>query len=232
MLTGSKPQLPMRKETPPSLTELAVPLMNSESIFSRSPTFLAPLLGTELWQILLDLNQFTAFVSYYHSRQNEIGPEQSASFEHWNSNLEYRLLSYSPPELGINICDNKFKEALRIAAVLWINTGLWTFPLSTSLVRSMTGHLVKVLVESDLGSWRARFPDMLLWILVIGTCCTPAEGSRRAFLLGHLNFITTLRGFKSKEDIVKVLRSFIYMDGAYASSLTVLWRDIAEKGLG
>lgn len=97
MLSRSKPQIPLRKETPPSLAEIAVPVTNTESIFLRAPTYLAPLIGTELWQILFDLNQFTAFVSYYRTRKNDLGPEKSASFEHWNSNLEYRLLSYLPP---------------------------------------------------------------------------------------------------------------------------------------
>jgi hypothetical protein len=128
MLTGSKPQPPIGIITPVSLKEIAVPLTNSESIFARLPTFLAPLLGTELWQILLDLNQFTAFVSYFRSHRNEFCPGKCVSFEHWNAALEYRLLSYSPPNDGINICDNNFKEALRVAAVLWVSTGLWTFP--------------------------------------------------------------------------------------------------------
>ena len=232
MLTGSKPQIPLRKENSPSLTEIAVPVANRESIFSKSPTYLSPLLGAELWQIFFDLNQFTAFVSYHRTRKDNLRPQQSASFEHWNSNLEYRLLSYSPPDVGTKICDNNFKEALRIAGVLWINTGLWDFPLSTSLVRSMADQLVNVLMGSDFASWIERFPDILVWILVIGSCCSLGEGSRREFLLGHLQYIATLRGFESKEDIVKAMRSFIYIDGAYSSSMAVLWRDIGEEGLG
>jgi hypothetical protein len=91
--------------------------------------------------------------------------------------------------------------------------------------------LVDVLVGSDLESWRERFPDMLLWILVIVGCCKPVEESRKTFLLGHLTFIARLRRYKVREDLVKALKSFIYMDGAYAASLATL-RDISEEGLG
>lgn len=111
-------------------------------------------------------------------------------------------------------------------------TGLWSFPLSTSLVASMAEHLVNVLMESDLCLWRERFSDVFLWILVIGACCTPGEGSRRSLLLGHLAFIAGVRGFVGKGDLLKVLRSFIYMEGAYAVPLAVLWKDIAGKGMG
>lgn len=96
----------------------------------------------------------------------------------------------------------------------------------------MADHLVNVLMKSKLHLWRERYPAMLLWILVIDACCTPAEGSRREFLLGHLQFIATLRGFESKGDIVEIMKSFIHMDGAYATSMAVLWKDIAEEGLG
>ena len=231
MLTRVKPQPPIGLRTSASLKELDAPLMNRESIFFRAPKYLEPLLGTELWQILFDLNQFTAFVSYYRFHQKEFGPDKSSFFEYWNAALEDRLRSYLPGKHQTHMCDNNFKEALGVAAELWISTGLWTFPLSTSLVSSIVGHLVDILVKSDLSFWRERFPDILSWILVIGGCCTSAAGPSRAFLLGHLQFFALVRRFTGKADLVKVMRNFIYMDGAYASTLPGLWDDVAAEGL-
>ena len=232
MLARSKPQLPNGIPPAVSLAQIKVPVINSLSIFSHSPRYLESLFGTKLGQILRDLNQFTAFVSYYRSHQTEFSPEKSTIFEHWNAALESRLLFYSPPEHVTNKCDNHFKEAIKLTAVLWITTGLWTFPLSTSLISSMAGHLGDVLAQSDLSAWMKRFPDILLWILVIGGCCTPDEGPRRSFIVWNLQLIAGVRKFERKEDLVRAMRSFIYMDGAYDASLAILWEDIAEEGLG
>jgi hypothetical protein len=232
MLNGSSPQLRTEPKIPSLVSEIAVPVTNTESIFSRAPTLLGPLLGTELWEILFDLNSFTDFVAYYRSRESHFGSDQRVLFEHWNTSLEHRILSYSPPNPGTNLSDDNFKEALRIAAALWMSTGLWNFPLSASLVTSMSGHLADVLKKSDLCLWWKRFPDMLLWILVIEACCTPGEGTRRSFLLGPLKFIASARNFDGTNSLIEGLRRFIYMDGAYSASLARLWIGMMEEGKG
>lgn len=230
MLNCSVPQLPEKPKRPSYVFKLVVPLKNEESVFYRAPALLGPLLGVELWGIFFDLNQFTDFVAYYRSRENDFGSDESVLFEYWNTSLEHRILSYSPADIDTNLSDDSFKEAVRTAAALWMSTGLWSFPLSASLVTSMSSHLGDILEKSDLCLWWEQSPDVFLWILVIGTCCTPAEGRRRSFLLGHLNSIASASNFSGTGSIIGGLKRFIYMDGAYSAPLARLWNDMVEEG--
>jgi hypothetical protein len=211
-----------------TISDIAVPSPSTDSIFCSCPTYLRDLFGTELCRILQDLYHFTRFINYYKSGSRSFGPRESTLFEVWNVSIEYRLLSYSNLNHGMSMCDYSLKEALRTAAILWISTGLWNFPFSASVVVPPAGHLVEILKQSDLNSWRERFPDILLWVLVVGACCNPAPGLHRTFLLCQLKFISLLRQFDSQEDIVNGLKRFIYMDGVYAEPLSHLWIDVVQ----
>jgi len=81
---------------------------------------------------------------------------------------------------------------------------------------------VEILKRSGLNSWRERFPDILLWVLLVGDCCNPVPGLHQTFLIRQLKFVSLLRQFDSQEDIVNGLRRFIYMDGVYAEPLSHL----------
>jgi hypothetical protein len=232
MLNCSNPKFALIAKPQSSVSDLAVPVANTESMFSRSSTYLKPLLGTELWQVLHDLNQFTDFLTYYRSTEISIGLRESALFQHWDSSLKHRILSYSPLNDDMSMCDDNFKEAICLTAGLWISTGLWTFPLSTSLIASMAVRLFGILQVSEVAVWRARFPEILLWILIIGACCTPMEGPRREFLLNELREMVRLRNFVVMYDLVRAMRCFIYIEGAYAEPLARLWEDILEEGKG
>lgn len=87
---------------------------------------------------------------------------------------------------------------------------------------------MEILKQPDLNLWRERFPDILLWVLVVGGYCNLASGLHRTFLLRQLKFISLLRQFNSQEDIVNGLRRFIYMDRVYAEPLSHLWIDVVQ----
>lgn len=225
MFYGSYPIFPMNPQTT-TTSDLIVPYSNGDSIFIRHPEYLSHLLGKELYQNLDDLRYFTDFISYYRSRPNEFGSRETNLFELWNTSLEHRLLTYIDSDLDIKAEARSFKEALRTTAVLWMNTGLWNFPNTASLVATSASHFAEILASSKLGVWREEHADIFLWMLIVGACCTPNEGSGRAFLVEQLRLIAIARKFRSTEDLVKALKKFLYTDGVYTIPLACLWKDI------
>jgi hypothetical protein len=225
MFNGSYPVFPMNPQTT-TISDLIVPYSNDDSMFIHSPDYLLRLLGTELYQNLSDLRYFTDFINYYRSRANEFGSRETALFELWNTSLEHRFVSYIDSDLDIRVEARNFKEALRTTAVLWMNTGLWNFPVTTGLVITSASHLVEVLASSELGFWREEYTDIFLWMLIVGACCTTNEGTGRAFLVEQLRLIAVARKFKGTQDLVKALANFLYADGVYTIPLACLWKDI------
>jgi hypothetical protein len=107
-----------------------------------------------------------------------------------------------------------------------MNTGLWNFPVMTSLVISSASHLVGILASSELEFWREECSDVFLWILIVGACCTPNEGIGRDFLVEQLRLIAVARTFRSTQDLVKALKNFLYADDVYTIPLACLWKDM------
>jgi hypothetical protein len=225
MLNGSYPFFQMSPQTM-TISDLNVPHSNEDSMFIHSPEYLLRLLRTELYQNLSGLGYFTDFINYYRSRANEFGSRETALFELWNTSLEHRFISHIDSELDVRVEARNFKEALRTAAVLWMNTGLWNFPMTTGLVITSASHLVRVLASSELGFWREEYTDVFLWMLIVGACCTPNGGTGRAFLIEQLRLIALAKGFRGTQDLVKALKNFLYTDGVYTIPLACLWKDM------
>lgn len=232
MLKGSKPYFPLIS-MPLSISEMSVPSPNQHSIFFHNPTFLEPVVGTDFGQILVDLYYFTDFITYYRFRQRDFGAIEAGIFESWNTSLEHRLLSYSVIDLRTETEANaNFTEALRVACILWMSTGLWNFPIRTQLVAFNARNLYSALRHCDLALWRESHRDVLVWILVIGICCTPHQGPERGFLLRELEGLVSARETDSVGDLVRILKGFVFMDGVYTVPLASLWRDLIKLGLG
>jgi hypothetical protein len=107
-----------------------------------------------------------------------------------------------------------------------MSTGLWRFPLSTSLVRANVEKLVDTLEECDLQYWWSLYPDLVIWILVIGACCTTGPGRLRASLVKQLEVIAVSKGVIHKDTLVCALKRIIWMDGAYERQLPHLWKEV------
>lgn len=231
MLKGSKPYFPLIS-LPLSTSDISVPLSNQESVFFRDPTSLEPVVGTEFGQILADLYHFTDFVAYYRFREREFRDKAAGVFESWNKSLEHRLLSYSPINLRAETEINaNFTEALRLACILWMSTGLWNFPIRTRLVAFNAGCLYSVLRRSDFAPWQESYPDVLVWILTMALCCTPHQGPERKLLLGELKKLVLARGIDSLGGFVRILKGFMFMDGAFTLPLACLWGDLMRLRL-
>lgn len=227
VLNRVKPHFPIRFNQT-VISDISVPLPSDNSIFQSSQTYLISLLGTKLWQIFRDLYFFTRFTAYYRSKPQEFSRRESSAFEAWNNSIAHRLLSYSTLNVEESVCDATFKEALQIAGILWLDTGLWNYPSCTSLVMSTTSHLMKTLKGSNLSSWHGQLGDITYWILVVGLCCLSEKDPQRTVLLSQLKIICLSRNFNSQKDLEIPLRGFIYTDGAYSSTLASLWLEITE----
>jgi hypothetical protein len=225
MVKGSKPHFRLLTSTL-MRSDLSVPHPTTTSIFNLNPSYLSPLLGTSLCSILTDLHLFTDFISYYRFRGGSFGDHESSVFENWNTSLEHRLLSFIDIRPDISPFTRNLKEALRIAAILWMSTGLWNFPLSTSLVRRNAHKLVDALEHCDLVSWCSLYSDLVMWILVVGVCCTPSPGQPRMYLLRKLEAVAIEKGVRHEGDLVGALKRFIWMDGAYERHLPLLWKGV------
>jgi hypothetical protein len=198
-----------------------VPKPNTESIFFLYPSHLSPLLGSELCDILIDLSYFTDFISYHRLQGKEFRDHESFVFEAWNASLECRILSFDAGN-DMSPSSSNFIEALRIAATLWMSTGLWNFPISISLVVANVQRLVDVLEECDLRYWCSTYPDLLLWMLVIGACCTPIPGPLRMDLSIRLEAFAIQKGMRHEDDLKDALKRFIWMDEVYEPQLSLL----------
>ncbi|KAH9203666.1 hypothetical protein DL95DRAFT_418857 [Leptodontidium sp. 2 PMI_412] len=108
------------------------------------------------------------------------------AFESWNTSVEYRLASFVDTQPDAPLSTRNLVEATRITALLWMCSGLWEFPLSTSLVCNNAQKLVNTLEQCDINLWcgNALSADLVLWILVIGACCLPNPGKSRTSLVG------------------------------------------------
>jgi hypothetical protein len=204
-----------------------VPHLNTRSIFYLDPSHLSPLLGSELCDILIDLNYFTGFISYHRFRGKEFGDHESSVFESWNASLEYRLLSFDA-RADMSPSASNLVEALRIAAILWMSTGLWNFPLSTSLVCVNVQRLVDTLEECDLRYWCSIYPDLVLWMSVVGACCTPTPGPLRMDLSIRLEAVVIQTGMRHENDLAGALKRFIWMDGVYERQLSLLLKKVVR----
>lgn len=232
MLRGTKPQFRLII-SPLSRSELAVPDPSTTSIFTLDPSPLESLLGATLCSIFVDLRCFTDFIGYYRIRGSLFGDHESSIFESWNSSLEYRLASVDT-KLEASLLADNLTEALRFAAILWMSTGLWHFPLSTSVVRANVKRLVDTLELCDLPCWWSICPDLVIWILVVGACCTPIPGPKRSALLRQLETIAAAMELTNQFDFETTLKRVIWMDGVYQHELRGLWRDKSHwsSGLG
>jgi hypothetical protein len=225
MLKGTRPYFKLLG-LPISQSDLFIPHPTSSSIFYYDPSSLTPLLGSPLGNILTDLHYFTEFISYYRFHGKSLGDRESSVFESWNSSLEHRLLSFVDSATGSRPHTSSVLEALRVAAILWMSTALWTFPLSTSLVLSNVKRLVDKIEVCNFSYWCSVYPDVVIWILVVGACCTSTPGEMRTALLRPLGVIAFEKGIRHEDDLMKALRRFIWMEGVYESQMPQLWKEV------
>ncbi|RFU25219.1 hypothetical protein B7463_g11116, partial [Scytalidium lignicola] len=212
--------------------ELEIPSSaKKHSILWRSLVPLDLLLGSDFLQTLQDLHKISHFTERYNISSIQISVKESTFLNDWSISIEHCLHSFqfvnrTSPASGT--LPSPFFEALRCAAILWLNTAVCHFPISSSMIVSMTKHAIQVLRESEpyLDFWRDSMPDFLLWIMTIVACCTEDRGDGWIFMVQQLQFVTFMEGFIYQADLEQALRRVIFIDGVYLESLQGLWKEI------
>jgi hypothetical protein len=202
-LKQSKVHLPMHS----SRFREDVPLISAVDICNRSASELFPpgqrhvspfplispfqnyifetFLCGELFSVACELHGLTYMLDLFITVPSKIGPVQREFFEDSYAAVQRALVSFPFPNTKGTIKSTNYygQNAWRIAALVYLNTAIRAWPAASPIVQSFVSRLIPSLQLSDLPSIWSTFPDILAWILFVGSYVAVNTVDRDWFLL-------------------------------------------------
>jgi Fungal specific transcription factor domain len=241
----SKPRLPMYK----SRFRENGPLVSAVDICSRSASDVLPsnrrylstrplsspfqstkleaFLWEELFSTACELHGLTYMLDLYVQQPSKIGPIQREFFEDSFAAVQYSLVAFPyPTDFSIMKSTTYFRQhSWRIAAMIYFNSAIRTWDRASDMVRSMVAQLISSLRVSDTYSMWSTFPEVLLWIVFMGSSAA-WDRVERAWLVFELRYGVNLLGLRSIDELEELLKSFLYRKSMLHASLCTIWQEI------
>lgn len=144
--------------------------------------------------------------------------------------LEHQLLSFQSYRRGVSSLNSKLTECCRLAALLYCNLCLWSWPKTSTLIKNLSGHfhqaMEALLSELQVGE---QLPIML-WLYFIGSLATSSTDELKWYLKGTMRVYSVL-GVEDEVHFRSILANFLYVDRLLGEHLYKCYREVL-RGLG
>ena len=187
-------------------------------------------LWADLFFVAYELHGLTYMLDLHIQRPSTIGPAQREFFEDTWAAVQHALADFPyPHDVGITRSIVYFRQhCWRTAALLYCNMALRSWDRSSGMIKSMVEQLISALRESDLSSTWFPYPDVLLWVLSMGSFGAYAT-AERSWLVLELRSVVKILGLQKFEDVEALLKSLLYRDSTFQAPLRTLWHEIASR---
>jgi len=109
--------------------------------------------------------------------------------------------------------------------MIYFNSAIRTWDRTSEMVRSLAAQLVSSLRVSDTYLMWSTFPEVLLWIVFMGSSAA-WDRVERAWLVFELRYGVNLLGLRSIDELEELLKSFLYRKSMLHASLCTIWQEI------
>jgi hypothetical protein len=196
-------------EIPNDLSPLATSFLNSEIRQFLSVAFL---------HLLQRLRRLVIYLELALENPSLIKPTDNDLFIHF----EHQLLSLPYSRWGLSATE--IQECVRIATFVYCEIRVFKF-LQFPFIGVVESGLREALIRADLDYFIASAPELLLWVLFIGS-----EGAKghpsRTWYLSRLANVGQYLMLSSWEDARDLLKGFFYVDRVVATPLEQLWNEV------
>lgn len=125
--------------------------------------------------------------------------------------LEYELLAYAHNDASGTQTDKRLIECCRVAALLYCNLCIWTWPKGTTLVEGLLSQLRVAILDWTLDPISARNDHLLLWLYFLGTMADSSSEDGHFFRWGFKVAAQSLKR-PSGGDLEEGFRRFFYSE--------------------
>ncbi|GFN21618.1 short chain dehydrogenase family protein [Aspergillus tubingensis] len=204
------------------LALLASPLL-------QQPQLPDALIGPQLSEIIFDLVQLTWYAEAIRAADYQNYDEQTEDY--FNGEvlyIEYMLLSDRYSQTGTVKEDASIEGCIRLACLLFHNSSIWAFYPANAGVFPQPIIALRTALEGVLATGAfSAYPDLLVWILVMGACsCNVALARERTFFVQTLARVVRLHAITSWKELRARLMPYFYLDRCYLASLQLLWDEL------
>lgn len=194
----------------------------------RNPQFEGFLWG-DLFSVAYELHGLTYMLDLHMERPSAIRPIHREFFEDTWAAVQHSLADFPYPH-AVGIIKSVMylrQHCWRMATLLYCNMALRSWDRSSGMIKSMVEQLISALRESDLSSIWNPFPDVLVWVLSMGSFAADAT-AESDWLVLELRSVVKILGLQRFEDLEALLKSLLYRDSTFQAPLRTLWKEIAS----
>lgn len=170
---------------------------------------IASILDPEMLQILHYFRHLINYVEQTASKEKQLPNDTYTSGEFLTA--ESLLLSFPYEGHSILNMNGRIQECCRIAVLLYSNSALWNIPSYFALKQGLVRNFRNALKELDLEDCQACFPDLLLWLLFLGSWASEQQ-LERTWYVHRLARVVQNLGLVTWEDTRLQLQGFFYVD--------------------
>jgi hypothetical protein len=227
LIMESEPCIQQDQRTPPSNVDWVLDSPSASRYQAKLSNCTGlPLLSQETIDVLKGLRYYTSTKDNLPSSHEmaELQPILDGS-----GRLDRRLMKIirldilNPPD-QMTVIFKLFGNAALIHQIMFIRQS----PIRLSLTNILSSRIRILLEGADLSLLRAQYPDMMLWILVvggIGGIGTPNQW----WYAGLLVDACLAMGVRTREELVATLADFLWSDQYLGPVAVKFWNDVIKS---
>jgi hypothetical protein len=112
-----------------------------------------------------------------------------------------------------------------VGAMIYLNTAIRKWDPASSIIKAQVTDLILALRTVDLVSMKAAFPEVLLWLLFIGTTAA-WDKLDRGWLLLEMRHVIDLLSLVSPQELEQSLQSLLCTEGLLQEHLKPIWLEV------
>jgi hypothetical protein len=170
---------------------------------------------------LLHLRQFCRLVTY-----NEMAQRRPSLIKPTDNDMfilfEHQVLSLPYDKWALP--GTQIQECIRMTILVYSNIRIWKFA-SFPFVGALISFLREALIQADFEYFMASVPDLLFWVLFIGSAGAKGHVSRTWYLT-HLAKAAQYLQLRDWQETKTLLTEFFYVDRIVDTPLEELWNEV------
>jgi len=170
----------------------------------------------------------TYILELHIRKPSKIGSIQREFFEDTYAAVQ-RSLACFPFATATNIIKTMMyyrQDSWRLAAYICFNTAIRCWDKATELMKTLVDQLVSSLRVSDICSMWTTHPEVILWILFMGSCAAWNKIDRGWLLLELRHGIRHL-DIHSVDEFEGLMKSLLYRESIFRCEIDLILSEIA-----
>ncbi|PMD42743.1 hypothetical protein L207DRAFT_581395 [Hyaloscypha variabilis F] len=179
----------------------------------------------ELFSIACDLHMLSYMLDLNARHPRKLGSVQREYFEDTYAAVLHALAAFQyPDDIGVMKTAAYYRQhAWRLAAIMYVKSGIRGWDKVMHPIKAANNEYISALHALDLENLWVSMPEILVWLLFIGTCGT-WDGVELSWMLVELRRGTRLLDIKSAQELEKLLKSMLLTNSLKERHLYVIWQ--------